>query len=110
MWHAPIFKSGRGSPAFGGNVNPTVRPRPGMAFPSLRYRLTGRLWCCRLVGAHMMKSQLVQETPWNHNGADESLFFKKLPLARLNLDIDGWLLRIGLEQYAQRFREHGIDS
>jgi class 3 adenylate cyclase len=27
----------------------------------------------------------------------------------LNLDIDGWLRRIGLEQYAQTFRENGID-
>jgi class 3 adenylate cyclase len=39
--------------------------------------------------------------------------FRKLPLTRaekgLNLDIDGWLRRIGLEQYAQTFRENGID-
>src|ERR1700740_1313437 len=28
----------------------------------------------------------------------------------LNLDIDGWLRRIGLEQYAQAFRDNAIDA
>jgi hypothetical protein len=28
----------------------------------------------------------------------------------LNLDIDGWLRRIGLEQYAQTFRDNAIDA
>jgi hypothetical protein len=28
----------------------------------------------------------------------------------LNLDIDGWLRGIGLEQYAQTFRDNAIDA
>jgi hypothetical protein len=39
--------------------------------------------------------------------------FQKLPLTRargLNLDIDGWLRGIGLEQYAQTFRDNAIDA
>src|SRR6201986_4560514 len=28
----------------------------------------------------------------------------------LNLDIDGWLRRIGLDQYAQTFRDNAIDA
>src|ERR1700730_3534143 len=38
---------------------------------------------------------------------------QKLPLTRargLNLNIDGWLRRIGLEQYAQTFRDNAIDA
>jgi hypothetical protein len=33
---------------------------------SVWYRLTGRLCCCRVIGVHMAKFRLVQETPWNH--------------------------------------------
>src|SRR5271170_7129863 len=39
--------------------------------------------------------------------------FQKLPLTRargLDLDIDGWLRGIGLEQYAQTFRDNAIDA
>ena len=39
--------------------------------------------------------------------------FQKMPLTRargLNLDIDGWLRGIGLEQYAQTFRDNAIDA
>ena len=39
--------------------------------------------------------------------------FQKLLLTRtrgLNLDIDGWLRGIGLEQYAQTFRDNAIDA
>ena len=39
--------------------------------------------------------------------------FQKLPLTRArgrNLDIDGWLRGIGLEQYAQTFRDNAIDG
>ena len=39
--------------------------------------------------------------------------FQKLPLTRamgLNLDIDGWLRRIGLAQYAEMFRANDIDG
>ena len=39
--------------------------------------------------------------------------FSKLPLTRargLNLDIDGWLRSIGLEQYAAAFRDNAIDE
>ena len=45
-------------------------------------------------------------------GATAQLF-QKLPLTRargLNLDIDGWLRGIGLEQYAQTFRDNAIDA
>jgi hypothetical protein len=42
--------------------------RHSASFRSVWYRLTGRLSCCRVVGVHMAKSQLVQETPWNHRG------------------------------------------
>ena len=39
------------------------------------------------------------------------LRFRPLTRARgLNLDIDGWLRRIGLEQYAQTFRDNAIDA
>jgi class 3 adenylate cyclase len=53
----------------------------------------------------------VRETPWNHGGP--SLNFQNLPQTRpgrLNLDIDGWLRGIGLEQYAQTFRDNSIDA
>jgi hypothetical protein len=43
---------------------------------SVWYRLTGRLCCCRVVGVHMAKSQLVQEILGITAGADESIFFK----------------------------------
>jgi hypothetical protein len=33
-----------------------------------------------------------------------------LKLRGLNLDIDGWLRGIGLEQYAQTFRDNAIDA
>ena len=45
-------------------------------------------------------------------GATAQLF-QKLPLTRargLDLDIDGWLRGIGLEQYAQTFRDNAIDA
>ena len=55
---------------------------------------------------------MVREIPWNHGGRQCS------PLKDcrwqeprgLNLDIDGWLRRIGLEQYAQTFRDNAIDA
>jgi class 3 adenylate cyclase len=43
----------------------------------------------------------------------DSTIFQRLPLTRargLNLDIDGWLRGIGLEQYAQTFRDNAIDG
>jgi class 3 adenylate cyclase/predicted ATPase len=40
--------------------------------------------------------------PFSKTAADKS--------RGLNLDIDGWLRRIGLEQYAQTFRDNAIDA
>src|SRR4029077_17404158 len=40
--------------------------------------------------------------PFSKTAADEH--------RELNLDIDGWLRRIGLEQYAQTFRDNAIDA
>jgi hypothetical protein len=61
----------------------------------------------------MAKFQLVQETPWNHHGRRCVNLFRnhhwRGPKG-LNLDIDGWLRRIGLEQYAQTFRDNAIDA
>jgi class 3 adenylate cyclase/predicted ATPase len=59
------------------------------------------------------ESKLVGETPWNRGGPVRLNRFQKLPLTRargLNLNIDGWLRRIGLEQYAQTFRDNAIDA
>ena len=79
---------------------------------SVWYRVTGRLCCCRVVGVHMANPRLVGETPWNHGGSPSFNPFQKLPLTRargLNLDIDGWLRWIGLDQYAEMFRTNDID-
>jgi hypothetical protein len=46
-------------------------------------------------------------------GGHDSTLFQKLSLTRamgLNLDIDGWLHGIGLEEYAQTFRDNAIDA
>jgi class 3 adenylate cyclase/predicted ATPase len=46
-------------------------------------------------------------------GRHDSTIFKNCPLTRargLNLDIDGWLRGIGLEQYAQTFRDNALDA
>ena len=46
-------------------------------------------------------------------GHHDSTIFENCLLTRdrgLNLDIDGWLRGIGLEQYAQTFRDNAIDA
>jgi class 3 adenylate cyclase len=60
----------------------------------------------------MANPGLVRETPWNHGGHYDSTLFKncrRKKLRGLNLDIDGWLRRIGLAQYAEMFRANDVD-
>ena len=75
--------------------------------------MTVRLCCHRVVGVHMTSPRLVQETPGNHGGRDDSTLFKKLALTTargLNLDIDSWLRSLGLGQYEAAFRDNAIDE
>jgi hypothetical protein len=46
-------------------------------------------------------------------GRHDSTMFQKLPLTKAkgpNLDIDGWLRGIGLQQYARMFSDNAIDA
>jgi class 3 adenylate cyclase len=58
---------------------------------------------------HMANPRLVRETPWNHAVANDSKTAADKSPGGLNLDIDGWLRGIGLEKYAQTFRDNAID-
>jgi hypothetical protein len=61
----------------------------------------------------MANPRLVRETLGITADANDSTFFKNCRRQQprgLNLDIDGWLRRIGLGQYAQTFRDNAIDA
>ena len=103
----------RGRPVAQGFGKCGAITRHSASVRSVWYRVSGRLCCCRVVGVHMANPRLVGETPWNHRGRCDSTIFKSCLLTRargLNLDIDGWLRGIGLEQYAQTFRDNAIDA
>ena len=75
--------------------------------------MTGRLCCIRVVGVHMANSSWFKKTPWNNGGRHDSILFKGCRWQEprgLNLDIDGWLRRIGLTQYAEMFRANDVDG
>jgi class 3 adenylate cyclase len=102
----------RGRPVAQGFGRCGAITRHSASVRSVWYRVTGRLCCCRVVGVHMANPRMVRGTPWNHLGHHGSTFSKTtLTVARgLNLDIDAWLRGIGLEQYAQTFRDNAIDA
>ena len=61
----------------------------------------------------MANSSWFKKTPWNNGGRHDSILFKGCRWQEprgLNLDIDGWLRRIGLTQYAEMFRANDVDG
>jgi hypothetical protein len=103
----------RGRPVAQGFGKCGAITRHSASVRSVWYRVTGRLWCCRVVGVHMANARLVRETVWNHGGRDDSTFFKDRRWhgpRGLNSDIDSWLRGIGLPQHAELFRANDIDG
>ena len=80
---------------------------------SVWYRVTMRLCCYLLVGVPWRIQGWFKKPVGITAGAWLNLFSKttadKSP-GGLNLDIDGWLRGIGLEQYAQTLRDNAIDA
>ena len=70
-----------------------------------------RLCYRRVVGMHM--AVLGSRKPLEITAATDELIFSETTADKpkgLNLEIDGWLRGIGLEQYAQTFRDNAIDA
>src|SRR5476649_2374809 len=79
--------------------------RHSASVKSVWYRLTGRLCCRRVAGVHMANPSWFKN-PLESRRAPMRQSFQKLHWQGpkgLSLDIDGWLRRIGLEQYTQTF-------
>jgi class 3 adenylate cyclase/tetratricopeptide (TPR) repeat protein len=104
----------RGRPVAQGFGKCGAITRPSASLRSVWYRVTGRLYCCRVVGVHMAKSKVGSRNLLESRRARRLNPFQELPLTHapggLNLDIDGWLRGIGLPQYAELFRANDIDG